>query len=325
MVQPVLKTTVNILLVAGLLMLQGCLWDRCGGDVFVVTGTENRRFTGDELARAAWPGPDAGISGAITWKQAAPGMRMGKLVLGREYGVSEFSLVLLEIDPDLVEMTVHYSEERRYCGQWLRNLGLNACINGSLFASKPLGLVIHDGKIEVTRHRRMLGYLVAPKDGRPRVLVGKSFAAGDIREAVQSFPALIRDGEILDSVRGTSPRRDRFDSDVAARRTVVGEDDKGHLLFAVTDTLTGGLSFSELATLLGALGWKQAVCLDGGASAQLSLETELLRSDVTGVDPVPVIIGLRLRNPGALPPETRPAADPADTEPVAEEPPREIP
>ena len=320
MVQPVLKTTVNIALLAGLLLLQGCLWGRCGGDVFVVTGTGNRHFSGEEFKKSAWSAPDNDIRGAITWKRAAEGLRVGKLALGRDYGVSEFSMVLLEVDPDAVEMTVNYSEERQYCGQWLQNLGLNACINGSLFASKPLGLVIHDGKIEVTRHRRMLGYLVAPKEGRPRVLIGKSFAAGDIREAVQSFPALIKDGEILESVNGKPSRRDRFDSDVAARRTVVGEDGQGHLLFAVTDTLTGGLSFSELATLLGALGWQQAVCLDGGASSQLSLETELLRSDVTGVDPVPVIIGLRLRKPGELPPETQPAPAPAVQEPPKEAP-----
>ena len=301
---------VKLTLLGVLVLLQGCLWDRCGGDIFIPTDTGQRSFSRSEFNQTTWPAADPGIAAAVEWKQASPGLRMGRLQLGREYGVSDFSLVMLEVDPAAVDVTVQYSKKRRYCGQWLEHLNLNGCINGSLFATKPLGLVIHEGKVEVTRHRTMLGYLVVPKEGRPRVLVGKSFSAADIKEAVQSFPALIKDGVILKSVKGNGGGEDRFDSDVTARRTVVGEDARGHLLFAVTDTLTGGLSFSELATLLAALGWQQAVCLDGGASAQLSLETELLRSDVTGVDPVPVIIGLRLRDIPSSPAKTDPKPSP---------------
>jgi hypothetical protein len=154
----------------------------------------------------------------------------------------------------------------------------------------PWGWVVHRGRErQAPGTGALAGALVVDTAGRARVVGADSVAAlstaaraGDqaVALAVQSYPTLL-DGD------GEVPRALRPDADVGAARIdlahrdarlAVGELRDGRLLVALTrfDALGGaaarvpiGLTVPETAALLGALGARRAVLLDGGLSAQL--------------------------------------------------------
>ncbi len=99
---------------------------------------------------------------------------------------------------------------------------------------------------------------------------------GGISEALQSYPMLLRDdGVIPPELRA---RNELIDLTHRDARLAVGELRDGRLIVALTrfDALDGRMSslpfgptVPEMAALMGALGSRAAVLLDGGISAQL--------------------------------------------------------
>ena len=284
----------NRLILATLAVLAAAALAACNGALGVDTAEGVIYFSSQDMVRMRWPVGDNRLERAVQWRTEAKGVRVGRVTLTRRYGMTGFTLVLVSVDASRVRAEVRYSKDHQVCSDLVDPKGPHLCVNGSLFSSKPLGLLVHGGQVVNPRHPFMAGYLVVPKGGRPTVKIGEAFALDEVAEALQSFPALLRHGQVVPQVRNRAPDSP-FQSDVAARRTVVGEDGRGNLLFAVTDTLTGGLSFNETATLLAALGWKDALCLDGGGSSQLSLRLKNARLDVPGMDPVPVKVALWLK------------------------------
>jgi exopolysaccharide biosynthesis protein len=101
-------------------------------------------------------------------------------------------------------------------------------------------------------------------------------AAGGVREAFQSYPALLLgDGEVPDALRAPGGGVDLAHRDA---RLALGTLADGRVVVALTrfgglggalDALPFGPTVPEMAALLGALGARRAVLLDGGISGQL--------------------------------------------------------
>jgi exopolysaccharide biosynthesis protein len=99
-----------------------------------------------------------------------------------------------------------------------------------------------------------------------------------VREAFQSYPSLLmEDGEIPRPLREAGLGVDLEHRDA---RLALGLDREGRLLIAITrfeglggalSNLPFGLTSPETAALMGALGCRRAMLLDGGISSQLLL------------------------------------------------------
>jgi len=132
-------------------------------------------------------------------------------------------------------------------------------------------------------------------------------ARGTAREAFQSYPMLLHEGAVpaplLESGRGVDlGHRDA--------RLALGTLPDGRLIVALTrfDALGGvlgrvpfGLTSPEMAAVMGALGCREALLLDGGISGQLLLRDAEGAAHVwSGIRRVP--LGLVGRPPPASPP-----------------------
>jgi exopolysaccharide biosynthesis protein len=120
---------------------------------------------------------------------------------------------------------------------------------------------------------------VVDRSGTVRIVPPRAVAAeregGRAREAFQSYPMLLEDG-----APPAALVRPGLGVDVAHRdaRLALGTMDDGRVVVALTrfDALGGSLSrlpfgftSAEMATVMAALGCRQAILLDGGISGQL--------------------------------------------------------
>jgi hypothetical protein len=112
--------------------------------------------------------------------------------------------------------------------------------------------------------------------------------AEPIKEAVQSFPVLIKPGGVMGFPADADDGR-------PARRTVVAQDLQGRILFIVAPR--GHLSLHALARSLAEsdLGLDVALNLDGGFSTGLWLQTEEKAVKIDSLVPVPSIISVEDR------------------------------
>jgi len=172
-------------------------------------------------------------------------------------------------------------------------LAVNA---GQFLETLPWGWVVLDGRQFLPPGVGPLSSaVVADSSGVVRWLHGTSAvdsAAGALRTAsqrgvdargvwaFQSYPTLLRGGEVPAALRGAGGGVDVAHRDA---RAAMGQLADGRLLFVITrfDGLRGvagfipfGLTTPETAALMGALGARDAVMLDGGISAQMVVRSD---------------------------------------------------
>jgi exopolysaccharide biosynthesis protein len=105
-------------------------------------------------------------------------------------------------------------------------------------------------------------------------------ARGHIANAFQSYPTLLTgDGDVPALLRSTSAS-ELIDLAHRDSRVAIGEMRDGRIVIAITRfnalgdaaaKIPFGLTVSEMAALMGALGCRRAVSLDGGISGQLAV------------------------------------------------------
>ena len=161
-------------------------------------------------------------------------------------------------------------------------------LNAGQFTSDggPWGWVVHEGReIRPPGSGPLAPAIVVDSAGTVRFVPPRSIAAlrdsapdASIVEAFQSYPTLLHgDGDVpaplADTGRG-------LDLDHRDSRLAIGETRDGNLLLLITrfeglggtlEMLPFGITVPETAALMGALGARQAVMLDGGLSGQLLL------------------------------------------------------
>jgi hypothetical protein len=228
------------------------------------------------------------VADAVEWQPIAPGVRWGELRLSGEGEAWRVRAILVRLDPALVRLETR--SLRRSDGRPLRwnvdsapaeaVVALNA---GQFTSAGPWGWLVQD-----RREQRAPGAgplppaLVVDTSGAARLVPADSIVAVRrdlaVREAFQSYPSLLAgDGEIPRPLREPGLGVDLEHRDA---RLAIGVDREGGLLVALTrfeglggalSNLPFGLTTPEMAALMGALGCRRAMLLDGGISSQLLL------------------------------------------------------
>ncbi len=205
-----------------------------------------------------------------TWTELEPGLELHRLVVTRPKNLSDVTLVAVRIDPSRYSLVVReVGAQPTRVRALAEDEGAAVAINGGYFdpAGRPLGLLISDGRTVAGRLAHTPGRAVfGVRAGTPFVADASGLDLTDVSQALQTTPVLVRDGAEVEGF--TDPWR-------VDRRASVCVDGAGRVVFAATDTLLNGLSFSETAHLMarsvdrGGLGCEDGMNLDGGTSAQL--------------------------------------------------------
>lgn len=268
-------------------------------------------------APSEWLAPLADITSAIDWQERGRGIAWGTLRLSGAGEARRVKAIIVRVDPSLV--TFRLEGEPARIGpphQWTVDdapgdalLSLNA---GQFGPARPWGWVVREG---VERQSPGTGplapALVVDTAGRLRFVPADSIVpvreSGSVVEAFQSYPTLLDgNGQIPLPLRepGLGVDLNHRDS-----RLAVGETRDGHLLFVLTrfdalggllDHLPFGLTTPEMAALMGALGARRAVLLDGGVSSQMLIRLGAERHEWTGMRRVPIgLVGVHRSSGGA--------------------------
>jgi len=252
-------------------------------------GAEWREWWRSARAPARWTdslGARTGLDGLARWRTVAPGVELGELRLAGSGEAWRTRAVLVRLDPALVRLRLEVATSRSAtAGGWTIDRAPATAIvafnAGQFTGASPWGWLVRDGRELLSPGRGPLApAVIVDTGGRVEILEAARIparrGAGDVAQAFQSYPALLlHDAAVPAALRANGPRVDVAHRDA---RLALGVLADGRVLVALTrfDALGGaldaapfGLTTPEMAALMGALGARRAVALDGGISAQL--------------------------------------------------------
>ena len=234
-------------------------------------------------APVRWTEADATLGAFVTWHPGQPGVDWATLPIAGQGEAHALTLVLARIDPRAASLHLVWGMNRDRAA-WTVDQAGDAAIafNAGMFVEQlPWGWVVLNGHERLPPGRGPLSSaLVGLADGRLVWVDGDDVSRwrgrADVRFAFQSYPTLLTgDGDVPAAVRDGGINVTHRDA-----RLALGIDRQERLLVALTrfdtpvpgaDRLPFGLTVPEMAAVMGALGARQAMLLDGGISAQLAI------------------------------------------------------
>lgn len=235
-------------------------------------------------APVRWSGPDDRVARAISWRRVHDGVQWSELRLRAPGTGRRVLVVVTRLDPARVRFRLETAWNPEGRPEWSVSrpaadavVGLNA---GQFPRTHPWGWVMIGG-----RERQPPGYgplsvgVAFDSAGALRWISAASL--GDpaerrgVLEGFQSFPRLLDEGTIPEALRQDGSGVDLRHRDA---RLAFGQTAGGAILIALTrfdgaggalDFVPFGLTTPEMAAVMGALGARNAVLLDGGISSQL--------------------------------------------------------
>ena len=236
-----------------------------------------------DRAPRRWEG-ESPLADRVAWRPGAAGVEWGELQLRGASEAWRTRLVVVRLDPRRVDLSLATAFTRD--ADWtVADADSSAAIAldaGQFRQSLPWGWVVSGGReILAPQYAPLAGAVAVDTAGTVRVVPPDSVAAerarGTAREAFQSYPMLLQDGQVpaplVEAGRGV-------DLEHRDARLALGTLPDGRVMIALTrfDALGGalgrvpfGLTSAEMAAVMGALGSRQALLLDGGISGQLLL------------------------------------------------------
>lgn len=252
----------------------------------VLVGGEWRVFWESNDAPRLWTSPHPALSAALAWEPIRPGLDVAELRVAGTGEASRLRVIVARIEPRAFRfgLVLRVSPDLS-SGTWRIEraasdvaLAVNA---GQFHGALPWGWLVRNGReVRSPGPGPLSMALVVDSAGDARLVEADSLASrrarGRIAHAFQSYPAVLRgDGEIPPALFGEAPGVDLSHRDA---RLALGELRDGRLLIVLTrfdavGDMAGAVPFGpttpEMAALLGALGARRAMLLDGGISAQL--------------------------------------------------------
>lgn len=225
------------------------------------------------------------VVNAIEWHKVGAGLDWGEVDLSAPREGWRTKAVIVRVDPRHYRFNLEAEiGEGGTAPKWsVANAGDGAAfaVNAGQFeGAAPWGWVVHGGhEARAPRSGPMSSAVVFEASGGVTLVDASGIEsvrqAGYAFEAFQSYPTLIAgDGDVPAAIL----TGDRIDITHRDSRLAIGELRDGQLLFVLTrfDALGGvassaplGLTLPEMSALMGALGCRRAVSLDGGLSSQL--------------------------------------------------------
>ena len=177
------------------------------------------------------------------------------------------SLYIFRVDQNYFRLDVAYHETPQNIEDWQKETKALIVVNGGFFRVEnekhiPNGLTIVNGQVLGSSYDAFAGMLAIHEGwAELRWLAQKPYIAGEpLRAGLQSFPVLVKPG-------GALGFPEEFEDNVQARRTVIGQDRDGRILFIVTPR--GHFTLHRLSLYLteSDLNLDIAINLDGGPSS----------------------------------------------------------
>lgn len=238
----------------------------------------------EDRAPVRWERAHPVVTRAVAWHRGAPGVEWGELSLEGDGEAWRTRVIIARLDPRRVRFDVQWGVDSAAQPAWsIAKAGANVrfAVNAGQFtATLPWGWVVAGGQERLGPGRGPLSSaFIVDRAGAVRVVDGDTLAtlrrSGEIAAAFQSYPSLLTgDGTVPADLRApcaiNCTHRDA--------RLALGLDRNGYVIVALTRFDAGGealgfiplgLTVPEMAALMGALGARQAMLLDGGISAQM--------------------------------------------------------
>ena len=229
-------------------------------------------------------GGDAPLAERVSWRPGSDGVEWGELHLRGASEAWRTRVVVARIDPRRIALSLEtaFAADQGWAVRDAER-GVAVALNAGQFrGSLPWGWVVHGGReLLAPRYAPLAGAVVVDSSGVVRVVppdaVEAEHVRGSAREAFQSYPMLLHDGAVPLPLRESGRDVDLGHRDA---RLALGTLSDGRLVIALTrfDALGGvldqvpfGLTSPEMAAVMGALGCREALLLDGGISGQLLL------------------------------------------------------
>jgi hypothetical protein len=233
-----------------------------------------------------WSAPAATLSAAVRWRRVCPGLESAGLVISGENVGWRVRVILARIDPALLRLRLDAAVVDSKPAWSIQSspaksvLAMNA---GQFETDLPWGWIVRDGReIQPPRPGPLSSALIVDSEGRAALVDASEIpgvrSGGNLLQAFQSYPAiLVGDGRVPEPLR--EPGRG-VDLEHRDSRLALGLLRDGQLVVALTrfggtssaiERLPFGPTTPEMAAIMGALGCRRAVLLDGGLSGQLML------------------------------------------------------
>jgi uncharacterized protein YigE (DUF2233 family) len=226
----------------------------------------------------------APLAELMSWKKGASGVEWGELQLKGSGEAWRTRLVVARVDPARVRLSLDTAFTARREAAWTLArvpkqavLAINA---GQFEATMPWGWVVLDGRRWLPpQHGPLSAALVQDSSGALRWIRGEDVARVASQPgpswAFQSYPAVLAADSVMPPLRVGGAGVDVAHRDARAGVCLTRD---GQLLMAITrfDAIGSalhfvpfGLTVPEMAGVLGSLGCRDAMLLDGGISARL--------------------------------------------------------
>ena len=252
----------------------------------VWNGRAWREWWRSDAAPESWQAPHRAVADAVQWRRAAEGVEWGELKLAGVGEARRLRAIAVRIDPTLVRLRLDTAftargERANWTVDDARPDAIVAVNVGQFIRTQPWGWVVLDGREFLAPGRGPLSTAVAvDSSGSVRWIGPDGLANPAVRRGVtaafQSYPTLLdANGEVPAPLR--EPGRG-IDVEHRDTRLGIGQLPDGRLLIVLTrfdalgeslGLLPFGPTIPEFAALMGALGARQAVALDGGISGQM--------------------------------------------------------
>ena len=245
---------------------------------------EWRPWWHSDLAPERWTGPDTTLTDALDWELLAPGLEWASLRLACPAPAWRARIVVARLDPRVLSLSIEMDLTKDGRPAWSLDraprdalLAVNA---GQFVGAMPWGWVAIDGR-QLLRPGPgpLVSAISIDREGDVRWdHADSTMAPGGAKLGFQSYPTLLmNDGTVPRALRTGEGGLSLTHRDA---RLALGETRDARLLivlsrFDAMGELTGSIPLGpttpEMAAIMGGLGAKDAVMLDGGISAQLLL------------------------------------------------------
>lgn len=231
--------------------------------------------------------PDTG------WSQLHPGLERRVINLFDDEEQRIEYLYILRLEPEYYQFDVAYHPEPQTLEAWQAETGALVVVNGGYFRKEneryiPNGLTVVKGEVIGSSYDAFGGMLAITDNGPElRWLAQTPYNPTEpLRGALQSFPLLVKPGgEIGFPIDAEDNQQ--------ARRTVIGQDKGGRILFILAPM--GYFTLHQLSAYLVAsdLAFDIALNLDGGPSSGLVLSSPW--EEISAYTLLPIVITVQGR------------------------------